>query len=64
MEEADHVATSFADRRHLGDDGQIVDDVAHFVLLDPCEVRRVAEQPKARDVGGSVGVVLVHETRR
>ena len=63
LQQTEHVSARLADGGHLGDDWQVVDDEADFVLLYLRQVVGVAEDSKARDVGGSVGVVLVHQTR-
>lgn len=57
----EHVATSLGDGRHLGDDGQVVYDEGHLVLLVLGEVLGVAEQTEPSDVSGTVSVVLVHQ---
>ena len=64
LQQTEHVAARLADRRHLRDDRQVVDDEADFVLLYLSEVVGVSEHAKAGDVGRAVRVVLVHEARR
>ena len=50
-------AGRFAHRRHLGYDGQIVNDKVDLVALMARQILRVAKQTKARDVRGRVGIV-------
>jgi len=61
LEKLEHVAAGLGDGGHLGDDWQIVDDEGDFVLLVARQVLGVTEEAEAGDVGGAVGVVLVHE---
>ena len=63
LEQAKHVATGLADGGLLGDDGQIMDDKSHLILLDASQVVGMSQQAEACDVGGSVTIVLVDETR-
>lgn len=63
MHEAEHVPTGLAHSSHLGQDREVVNHKGHLVPLLLGQVLRVAENPKARDVGGGVGVERVHESR-
>ena len=60
----EHVAASLGHGGHLGDDGQVVDDERHLVLLVSGQVLRVAQQPEAGHVRGRVRVELVHQLGR
>ena len=55
----EHVAASLGHGGHLGDDGQVVDDERHLVLLVSGQVLRVAQQPEAGHVRGRMRVELV-----
>ena len=47
LEELEHVAAGLGDRSHLGDDGQVVDDEAHLVLLVASQRLGVTQQSEA-----------------
>lgn len=64
LEQTKHVATCLADGGHFGDDGQVVDDKAHFVLLNLGQVVGMAQQPKACHICGSMRIVFVHQACR
>ena len=47
LEKLEHVAAGLGHRGHLGDDGQVVDDEAHLVLLVASQRLSVTKQPEA-----------------
>lgn len=62
MHEAEHVSTGLAHSSHLGQDGKVVNHKGHLIPLLFGQVLCVAQNSKARDVSGSVGIERVHES--
>lgn len=64
LEQTKHVATCLADGGHFGNDGQVVDDEAHFILLDLGQVVGMPQQTKASHICGAMCIVFVHQACR
>lgn len=64
MHESKHVSAGFGHGRHLGEDGEVVDDEGDLAALLLGQRLSVAQDAEARDVCGRVSVEGVHEAGR
>lgn len=62
MHEAKHVPAGLAHSSHLGQDREVVNYKGHLVPLLLSQILCVAQNSKASDVSGSVGIERVHES--
>merc|ERR1719229_1617050 len=62
LQKLEHITAGLGYCGHLGDNGQIVNNEGHFVLLVARQRLSVAQKSKACHIGGAMSVVFVHET--